>query len=146
VGLAHLPLNIDPKNVTRSTSRTAYYDPVSSRKNLQLLVKHYATTLAFDGTKATGVNIVSRDSGDKALVKVRKEVIVAAGAIGTPKFLQLSGIGPAKLLEDLRIKVVSDLPGVGSNFQDHPSLFVSYSGERHNQHVSHICIPPRLHC
>lgn len=55
------------------------------------------------------------------------EVVVAAGAVHTPQLLQLSGIGPKEMLRELGIEVISDLPGVGSNFQDHPSLVVPYS-------------------
>jgi choline dehydrogenase-like flavoprotein len=53
-----------------------------------------------------------------------KEVIVAAGAPLTPQLLQISGVGPKTLLKSLGIPVVSDLPGVGANFHDHPTLFV----------------------
>jgi choline dehydrogenase len=60
-------------------------------------------------------------------VNATVEVVVAAGAVHTPQLLQLSGIGPRTLLEELGVQVVSELPGVGSNFQDHPSLVVPYS-------------------
>jgi choline dehydrogenase-like flavoprotein len=60
-------------------------------------------------------------------VKAKSEVIIAAGSTHTPQLLQLSGIGDKSLLKSLGIDSVSDLPGVGQNFQDHPSLFVSGS-------------------
>jgi choline dehydrogenase-like flavoprotein len=129
VGCAFIPTNLDPVNATRSTSRTGYYDPVSSRANLQLLVRHYVPTVVFENKTAVGVNMVSRSDKKTAVVRARKEVILAAGAIQTPKILQLSGIGPTKLLESLDIGVVEHLPGVGANFQDHPNVAVRYTCE-----------------
>ncbi|GKT51667.1 dehydrogenase xptC [Colletotrichum spaethianum] len=123
VGLALLPQNHDPKNVTRSTSRTAYFDPVAeTRGNLNLLVKHYASRIEFENKKAIGVNIVSRETNITTLVKARKEVVLAAGGVQTPRILLQSGVGPASLLESLDINMVADLPGVGANYQDHPWL------------------------
>ncbi|CCF34487.1 GMC oxidoreductase [Colletotrichum higginsianum] len=128
VGLALLPQNHDPKNVTRSTSRTAYYDPVAgTRKNLNLLVKHFASTIEFENKKAVGVNIVSRDTNATTLIKAKKEVVLAAGGVQTPRILLQSGVGPASLLESLDIDVVADLPGVGANYQDHPWMLLLYT-------------------
>ncbi|KAK2001145.1 GMC oxidoreductase [Colletotrichum falcatum] len=128
VGLALLPQNHDPKNVTRSTSRTAYYDPVAqTRQNLNLLVRHYASKIEFENNKAVGVNIISRDTNVTTLVKADKEVVLAAGGVQTPRILLQSGVGPAPLLESLDIDVVADLPGVGANYQDHPWMVLSYT-------------------
>lgn len=128
VGLAQLPQNHEGKNVTRSTSRTGYYDPVAdSRKNLNMVVKHYASTIKFEEKKAVGVNIVSRESGETTLIKANKEVLLAAGGVQTPRILQQSGVGPAALLESLEIDVVADLPGVGANYQDHPWMLMLYN-------------------
>lgn len=63
------------------------------------------------------------------MVKAKKEVVLAAGAVHTPQILQLSGVGPASLLDNLSIEIVVDLPGVGQNFQDHPTLYAAYSWE-----------------
>ena len=60
-------------------------------------------------------------------VKARREIILAAGALHSPQVLQLSGIGPKKLLSSLGIETVVDLPGVGRNFQDQPTLYMQYS-------------------
>lgn len=130
VGLAWLPQNSDARTATRSTSTTAYYDPASGRPNLELLVRHYGGRIVFDKTnktnKATGVEVVSRqDKTAKRLIGAG-EVILAAGTVNTPRILQLSGIGPAALLGRLDIDAVVDLPGVGANFQDHPSMFMIY--------------------
>ncbi|KAL8291154.1 hypothetical protein RB597_005513 [Gaeumannomyces tritici] len=126
VGLAWLPQNNDAQNSTRSTSTTAYYDPVSGRPNLELLVRHYGGRVVFDKTnKVAGVEVVSRQDKTKRLVGAG-EVILAAGAVNTPRILQLSGLGPAALLNRLGIEVVVDLPGVGANFQDHPAIYMAY--------------------
>ncbi|TLD18637.1 hypothetical protein PspLS_10214 [Pyricularia sp. CBS 133598] len=130
VGISWLPQNSDGVKGTRSASTTAYYDPVSARDSLDLLVRHYAGRVLFDSDQAvTGVVIHSRDEDgplSDGRVVVPKEVILAAGAINTPRLLQLSGIGQASYLESIGIHVVADLPGVGANFQDHPAVFVIY--------------------
>jgi len=59
-------------------------------------------------------------------VKARREIILAAGALHSPQILQLSGIGPKQLLSSLGIETVVDLPGVGRNFQDQPTLYMQY--------------------
>ncbi|TEA21588.1 Dehydrogenase xptC [Colletotrichum sidae] len=128
VGVAQLPQNHEGKNVTRSTSRSGYYDSVAdSRQNLNLLIKHYASKVEFEEKKAVGVNVISRETGETSLIKANKEVILAAGGVSTPRLLQLSGVGPASLLEPLGIDVVADLPGVGANYQDHPWMMVLYN-------------------
>jgi len=117
--------------MTRSYSRTQYYDTVAGRRNLHLLVRHYVGNMTFQGKKIEGVNILSRDDGTASThIKARREVILAAGAVHTPQILQLSGIGPAKLLKDLGIGVVEDLPGVGANFQDHPFFIMGVTCKR----------------
>lgn len=121
VGLAFIPQNSSPDNVTRSGSRQAYYDPIANtRPNLDLLVMHYVSSIQFDEKTAVSVVVQSRESRESTKFDARKEVILAAGAIQTPRILQHSGVGPASVLEPLGIPVVADLPGVGRNFQDHP--------------------------
>ncbi|KAL2754836.1 hypothetical protein ACRALDRAFT_211543 [Sodiomyces alcalophilus JCM 7366] len=124
VGIAWLPQN-SGHNATRSSAETAYYDPVSDRANLHLLVRHYGAAVKFEGNETTGVEIASRDGNDSRVVQ-SSSVVLAAGTVNTPRILQLSGIGPASLLESLDIDVVVDAPGVGANFQDHPSFMLIY--------------------
>lgn len=126
-GISWLPQNSGGKNATRSSAETAYYRPASHRSNLHLLVRHFGATIKFDTKRrAKGVEIASRDSPDTRLVKA-KNVIIAAGTVNTPRILQLSGIGSSNHLKSLDIDVVVDLPGVGANFQDHPSFYMAYN-------------------
>jgi choline dehydrogenase-like flavoprotein len=123
IGVAWRPISTDGKNQTRSSARQAYYDPVQHRPNLQLLVNSYVGKVHVRKSKAKGVEVFSRsDPSRKVLIPAKKEVILAAGGIHTPQILQLSGVGPRDLLERLDIPVVQDLPGVGANFMDHPTL------------------------
>ncbi|KAH7305511.1 GMC oxidoreductase [Stachybotrys elegans] len=125
VGLAWLPQNSDGIQAVRSSAETAYYQPASRRPNLHLLVRHYGAAVKFEGNSTVGVEITSHDDSDSRFI-ASKNVVLAAGTVNTPRILQLSGIGPAKLLQSLDIDVIVDAPGVGANFQDHSSFFVFY--------------------
>lgn len=126
VGFNWNPSDIDPVNGTRSSSRKAYWDPASERPNLSIIVNTFVSTVSFENKTASGVNIISRDTGDTVFVPASAEVILAAGSVHTPQILQLSGIGPRDLLQELDIEEVVDLPGVGSNFQDHLSISTAW--------------------
>ncbi|KAG8168503.1 hypothetical protein KVR01_001252 [Diaporthe batatas] len=126
IGMAWKPIDIDPVNITRSSARKTYYDPASGRANLDILVGSYVATLVTNPGAlpvVTGVNVARVDSNstEHIFLKSAKEVILAAGTVHTTQILQLSGIGPRALLEPLCIEIVADLPGVGANFQDHPT-------------------------
>ena len=123
-GLFYYPVSVDPATRRRSYSRTAHWDNLN-RTNYDIITGSKVTKIQFYHNIAQGVEFVPKEifNGTEAQVttiKARKEVILAAGAIHTPQILQLSGIGPADLLKQANITVRSDLPGVGSNFQDHP--------------------------
>lgn len=125
IGAIQAPSALDPVSRTRSYARTAHYDPFVYRTNYELLTGWRITEVVLGGNgtdlAAIGVNAVKRGGGDeKVLVKARKEVIVAAGAVWTPWLLQRSGIGPKSVLDKAGITVKKNLPGVGANFQDHP--------------------------
>jgi len=130
VGFTWVPADLDPVNGTRMSSRKAYWDPASERPNLSILVNTYVATVALDGPHAVGVNAIGRGTNATLQIGAEKEVILAAGAAHTPQILQLSGIGPKDLLESLDIDVVVDLPGVGSNFQDHLAMSSSWRCKR----------------
>jgi choline dehydrogenase len=83
-----------------------------------------ATRILFDeSNKAVAVEYVSRADNKAMEVRASKEIILAAGAVHTPQLLMLSGIGEKEELREHGIHCVADVPGVGHNFQDHPTLF-----------------------
>ncbi|PZR96133.1 MAG: choline dehydrogenase [Stutzerimonas stutzeri] len=101
----------------RSSSSTGYLRPARKRPNLRVITTALATRLVIARGVATGVEYRSGDQ--RAIVFARKEVIVCAGAFNTPQLLQISGLGPAGLLQDNGIPVRADLPGVGEGLEDH---------------------------
>ena len=122
------PSSLDPKDETRSYARTAHYDRViGSRPNYHLLTDTAMSKIIFSGTTAVGVEYLTRGTNQTGTMNATKEVVLAAGSVHTPQILQLSGIGPESLLKPLGIDTLVDLPGVGQNFQDHPTLYASYN-------------------
>ena len=114
-GVGSYQLSID--NGWRASSAVAFLRPVRTRRNLTVTANALATRVLLDGTRATGVEWLH--GGMLHSARAGREVILAAGAIQSPQLLQLSGIGPADLLQQLGIPVVADLRGVGANLQDH---------------------------
>ena len=111
-----------------STAR-AYLDPVRKRSNLTILTRALVHKITFDGTKAISVTYKNSD-GILRSAHVRKEVILSAGAVGSPQILMLSGVGPAGHLRDMGLDVLCDLPGVGQNLNDHPDFVLKYKCKR----------------
>jgi choline dehydrogenase len=110
----------------RVSAADAYLRPVAAfRPNLVVETGCLVTRLEVDRGCCSGVTFF-RD-GAPTLVRAAGEVIVCAGAVGTPQLLLLSGIGPARQLRALNINVVADIPAVGKNLQDHPVAMVSYA-------------------
>ena len=110
------------RNRRRSSASMAYLSPIKSRKNLTVLMGARVTRILLEGTRAVGVEAVT-PNGNTAF-RADREVLVASGAIGSPKLLLQSGIGPADHLKSVGVPVHHDLPGVGGNMQDHLDLFV----------------------
>ena len=108
---------VTQKNGVRWNSRKAFLDPARGRPNLRILTGAEVTGLSLEGRRATGVHFRRRGSACHAAAGA--EVILAAGAIGSPKILELSGIGAAQVLTRHGIEVRHELPGVGENLQDH---------------------------
>lgn len=111
---------INPTNWTRSHSRAAYIDPLPPRPNLHILANSTVTKILFDDNlTATGVQFARSRNGPITTINVRKEVLLAAGAIGSPNILMHSGVGPRDVLVAAGVDVKLDLPGVGQHLQDH---------------------------
>lgn len=121
VGATWIPTSLDPKTQTRSDARRAYYDSVKNRGNLKLITGVEATEVLFDNLTAKGVSFTNLADKSASKVYAQREVILAAGSVFTPKILQLSGVGPADVLEAAGVKVKKDLAAVGANLQDHPN-------------------------
>ncbi|KAJ4341297.1 hypothetical protein N0V95_007273 [Ascochyta clinopodiicola] len=124
-GVFWAPSTLDPVQKTRSYARTAHYDRVAAaRPNYHILPMAVATKILFEGSnKAGAVEYVSRTTNQTIQVRAKKEVILAAGAVHTPQLLMLSGIGDKDELDEHGIECIADVPGVGYNFQDHPTMF-----------------------
>jgi choline dehydrogenase len=105
----------------RWSSANAYLKPALKRSNLDLH-KCLARRIIMDGKRAVGVEV--QRGSDVYIVYARREVIIAASAINSPKLLMLSGIGPAAHIRKIGINVIVDRPGVGQNLQDHLELYI----------------------
>ncbi len=117
-GTAYFKVN--QRRGLRVTAAKAFLDPVRGRKNLKIFTEAQVKRLEFEGKRAVGVRF-TRGAGE-ASIRAEGEIILAAGAIGSPQILQLSGVGPGELLSRLGIAVVAEAPGVGENLQDHLQL------------------------
>ena len=109
--------------VRMSTAR-AYLRPAARRANLRVLSGAWALSLVREGRRVRGIRVLHR--GQALELRARHEVVLCAGALQSPQLLQLSGIGPAALLEKHGIGVALDLPGVGQNLQDHLQVRPSF--------------------
>jgi choline dehydrogenase len=101
----------------RCSAAVAYLHPARRRGNLTVITEALTDRVLIEDGRAAGV--VFRRGGVEQLVRARREVILSAGAFGSPAILQRSGLGPGELLASLGIPVVKDLPGVGTDLQDH---------------------------
>ncbi len=110
------------RNRRRSSASLAYLDPIRDRKNLTVRLNARVTRIVLEKDRAVGVEIASGNRTET--IACAREVLVSSGAIGSPKLLLQSGIGPADHLRSVGVDVRHDLPGVGSNLQDHLDLFV----------------------
>jgi choline dehydrogenase len=121
-GCAYFQMN--QKRGRRWSATNAFLRPVLHRPNLTVLTDAHATRVRLDQRSAHGVEYLR--NGEPQFAEARRETILAAGAIGSPQLLQLSGIGPAALLQRLQIPVAHHLPGVGENLQDHLQIRLQY--------------------
>ncbi|MCO6179717.1 GMC family oxidoreductase [Ciceribacter sp. RN22] len=107
------------RNVRRSSASIAYLNPARGRRNLTIRTGAQVLKVVVEKGCAVGVDLAG-----EGIVRAEREIILSSGAIGSPRLLMLSGIGPADHLKSVGVPVVFDQPGVGSNLQDHLDLFV----------------------
>jgi choline dehydrogenase len=121
-GFAKFDRNI--RNGRRLSAARAYLHPVMKRPNLNVVTRALTSKILFDGKRAVGVQY---KHGGQSKRVYGGEIICCSGAINSPQFLQVSGIGNAAELRALGIDVVQDVPGVGENLQDHLEVYIQYS-------------------
>ncbi|HEY9547369.1 MAG TPA: GMC family oxidoreductase N-terminal domain-containing protein, partial [Solimonas sp.] len=104
----------------RCSTEKAFLRPARERANLTIMTRSHAATITFDGRRATGVQITR--NGRQSTVRARREILICAGTVGSAALLLRSGIGPGAPLQALGITSRHDLPGVGTNLQEHPGV------------------------
>ena len=132
------------ENERRVNAARAFLYPAMKRDNLTVRTDAQATAIVLEGRTARGVRYLRGGIAHQVHeVQARREVIVCAGTINSPKLLQLSGIGPGRLLQELGIPVLHDLAGVGENLSDHYSPRIVVRA-RHTQTINSLVRGPRL--
>jgi choline dehydrogenase-like flavoprotein len=129
-GVGFFSISYNPDTGYRSSSSVAYIHPIlrgeEKKPNLTILTNAWVSKVNVDSSNTcTGINITLQ-SGEKHTLTPKKETILCAGAVDTPRLLLLSGIGPREQLDSLAIPVVHNLPGVGENLQDHPESIIMW--------------------
>ncbi|ERK10244.1 Choline dehydrogenase [Pantoea sp. AS-PWVM4] len=122
-GFGPMDRTVTPQGRRSSTAR-GYLDVAKARPNLSIITHAQTDRIIFDGKTATGVRWLVK--GEPQQAQARREVLLCAGAIGSPQILQRSGVGPEEWLRELEIEVVHALPGVGRNLQDHLEIYMQY--------------------
>ena len=114
------------RNGLRCSTARAFLNPVKNRPNLDIVTHALVNKVLIENTKTVGIATSIKGDQRRYRLKPGGEMILSAGAIGSPQILQLSGIGPGALLQGLGIEVVKDLAGVGANLQDHLQIRTVY--------------------
>ncbi|HWS75495.1 MAG TPA: GMC family oxidoreductase N-terminal domain-containing protein [Quisquiliibacterium sp.] len=124
-GVGHF--QVTQRDGLRCSASKAYLDPALGRPNLSVATGVHATRVLFEGRRAVGVEYVR--GGQRSVVRARREVILSAGAFGSPQLLMLSGVGPGDELSRHGIAAVHALPGVGANLHDHPDFVFAWKSD-----------------
>lgn len=111
----------------RLSASRAYLHPVMTRSNLEVVTRALVTGVTFSGNRVTGVDYVVR--GSARHVEAGR-VVLCGGAFNSPQLLQLSGVGDARLLEQLGVDVVADLPAVGEYLEDHLEVYIQHASKQ----------------
>lgn len=112
--------HVNQKTGLRWSTARGFLKPVLSRPNLDLVTAGHVEKVILEDGRAAGVLVRTKDGARR--INARREVILAAGAVGSPQLLMLSGLGPAGHLSEMGLAVARDIPGVGANLQDHLQL------------------------
>ena len=122
------PTQVMQKNGERCSAAKAYLTPHLARPNLTVITHAQVARIGFEGKVAQGVHF--KQDGSARYVAAKREVILSAGAFGSPQILMLSGVGDAKALASQGIPLLHDLPGVGQNLQDHVTATLIWRSHR----------------
>ncbi|MEM6307110.1 MAG: GMC family oxidoreductase N-terminal domain-containing protein [Pseudomonadota bacterium] len=114
------------KNGLRCSSAKAFLAPVKSRRNLDIVTHAHVQNIVIDNKRTTGIRYMRKGTEQTATLRDGGEVVLSAGAIGSPQLLELSGIGQPDVLKAAGVDVLHDLPGVGENLQDHLQIRLVY--------------------
>jgi choline dehydrogenase-like flavoprotein len=128
------------RNARRSSASKAYLDPVRARPNLTIQKDTQALRVIVEKGRAIGVEMRRKGSSANETLYADRDVIVSSGAIGSPRLLLLSGIGPADELRPLGVASTHHLPGIGKNMQDHLDLYTI--GECSGDHTYDAYVKP----
>ncbi len=118
------PMHMTVKDGVRWSTANAYLKPALKRPNLTVITGALSERVLFTNKRATGVQFSQQ--GQTKTISANREVILSAGPIASPHLLQLSGIGPADVLRAAEVEVVHELPGVGTNLQDHLEFYFQF--------------------
>ncbi|OQD78271.1 hypothetical protein PENDEC_c001G04962 [Penicillium decumbens] len=128
-GVGFFNVSYNPDDGRRSSASVAYIHPIlrgdEKRPNLTILTNAWVSKINVEGDAVTGVNVTLK-SGVTHTLRAKKETILCAGAVDTPRLMLLSGLGPREQLSALKIPVIKDLPGVGENLLDHPESIIMW--------------------
>lgn len=128
-------IGYQPRNIwrgRRQSSAKAFLDPARARPNLSIATGTDVLRVCFEGTRAVGVEVRGPAPGSAWVVRARRDIILSAGALNTPKLLQLSGVGPAAALRQLDIPLVADIPAVGRHLLEHRCIMLTVRVRKHS--------------
>lgn len=134
--------DLNQRRGIRLSSSRAFLHPILERPNLTVFADTLVEGISLRGTRATGVTVIH--DGQRRQLSASCEVILSGGAVNSPQLLMLSGIGPQTELQRHGIRVAADLPGVGQNLQDHPTVFVSRENPSAESYALSLGALPRI--